>query len=106
MSNPNEIITAAEAAEILGITRAALCARRKKGLGPEWADLAPPGHLRPQVRYRLSDILAFRDARYITQGIQPIPSRVELAERLAVVEKALAKLKRRKRIRQRAGLAV
>jgi len=34
------------------------------------------------------------------------PSRVELADRLAVVEKALAKLKRRERIRQRAGLVV
>ena len=105
MSNSNEMLTAAEAAEILSITRAALCARRKKGRGPAWIDLAPE-MMRPRVRYRLADILTFRDERHIAQGGQPIPSRVELAERLAVVEKALAKLKRRKRVRQRAGLVV
>ena len=106
-TNPTELITAARAAEILDLTLAALCFRRKKGSSPPWTDIAPPGHKRPQVRYQLSDILAFRDERHIPEG-QPIPSRAELAERLAVVEKALAKLKRRPRNKRRAfpGLSV
>ena len=48
--------------------------------------------LRPKVRYRLPDILAFKDGR----GLGEIPNIVELAARLAVVETRLANLTRQK----------
>ena len=81
MTHSNELITALEAAEILGIGRAALCNRRKKGLDPAWTDLASPRARIPQVRYRLSDVLEFRGERTSDR-----PTLAELAVRLATLE--------------------
>lgn len=90
-TNPTELVTAARASEILNLTLAALCFRRKKGSAPPWVDIAPPGHLRPKVRYRLSDILALQNERAPVR-----PTLAEVAERLVRVERALANLKRQK----------
>ncbi len=62
-TDPTELIRAAEAASILGLTIAALCFRRKRNASPPWTDIAPPGHKRPKVRYKLADVLALRDQR-------------------------------------------
>ena len=86
MTNPNsEHITALEAAEILGVTRSALCNRRRAGLTPAWTDIAPPGARSSKVRYILSDVLAFRDERNSEQR----PTIAELAVRVATLEREL-----------------
>ena len=101
------------AAEILGISRAALCNRRKRGAVPKWLDLAAPGHKRPVVRYSLRDVLEFKDERLAALSTMaervtlPEPAKVAashdgpshaeldaLAERLARVEVAIAELRR------------
>lgn len=102
MSNPNEWVTAQEAADTLGVTRSALCARRRNKRAPAWVDLTPEMG-RATVRYRLSDILSFRDARHIPEG-QPTPTLIELATRLATVEERLAKVERRKVVKQRKAI--
>ena len=113
MSNSTDLITAAEAAKVIGITPVALYARRMRGVAPAWTNLVAPGSKRPVVRYSLTDILAFKADRLAALSTMadrvtlPEPATVAeshdgpshaeldaLAERLGRVEVAVAELRR------------
>ena len=61
-----ELLTEIAAAALLGLRPATLCSWRSRGHGPRFLRL---GHKRrPPVRYRLADVLRFRDARATDPG--------------------------------------
>ena len=107
----------AAVSEILGVTVVTLCHWRKAGVGPEWFMRGRYCYYRAeqlqayieQVGPIPADMSPSEKKRFFTDAHRPdvVPGPpeqtgtvAELAERLAVVEKALAKLKRRKRTRQ------
>ena len=121
MSSP--LLTSESVAKRLEVTVAGLCFWRQRGVGPEW-------YRRGRHYFYPAD--KFED--YLRR-IGPVPSKEEdprrtffaiahspkvtperhvmlaeyieaMAARLSVVEERLAKVERRKRVRQRAGLAV
>ncbi len=60
------LLTEIAAAALLGLRPATLCSWRSRGHGPRFLRL---GHKRrPAVRYRLGDLLTFRDARAVNPG--------------------------------------
>ena len=64
--DPEELLTEIAAAALLGLRPATLCNWRSRGCGPRFLRL---GHKRrPPVRYRLADVVRFRDARAVTPG--------------------------------------
>ncbi len=112
----SEWITAAEAARILGVSQVALLHHRRRRTGPEWIDCRKPGNKNAKPVYDRASVEAYgdkrkrqKDGRSYVERLEALEARVaaldaNTPERLAVVERELAKLKRRKRTRQRAGL--
>jgi predicted DNA-binding transcriptional regulator AlpA len=54
----DELLTTAEAASILRVSRTAMWAWRRTGHLPEPINIAPPEHRRPTLRWRRSEVLA------------------------------------------------
>ena len=92
MSNSTDLISAAEAARVIGITPVALYARRKRGVAPAWTNLAAPGNTRPVVRYSLTDILAFKADRLaaLSTMAEPVTPPEPVAEPVAKHDATLA----------------
>ena len=108
----------AAVSEILGVTVVTLCHWRKAGVGPEWFMRGRYCYYRAeqlqayieQVDPIPADMSPSEKKRFFTDAHRPdvVPGPpeqtgtvAELAERLAVVEAALAKLKRRKAVKRR-----
>lgn len=60
------LLSEIQAAVILGLRPATLCSWRSRGHGPRFLRLG--NKRRPAVRYRLGDVLKFRDARATDPG--------------------------------------
>ena len=62
----DELLTEAAAAALLNLRPGTLATWRGRGHGPRFLRLG--GKRRPPVRYRLGDLLKFRDARVVNAG--------------------------------------
>ena len=62
----DQLLNETEAAKILDLRPATLCTWRCRGTGPRFLRLGDK--LKPPVRYRLGDVLKFRDARAVNPG--------------------------------------
>ena len=65
-ADPETLLTEAEAAAILALRSSTLASWRARGYGPRFLRLG--NKRRPPVRYRLGDLLHFRDARAVNPG--------------------------------------
>ena len=64
--DPEALLSEIAAAALLGLRPATLCSWRSRGVGPRFLRLG--NKRRPAVRYRLGDVLKFRDARATDPG--------------------------------------
>ena len=57
----DRLLNEAEAAKLLGLRQATLCTWRSRGRGPRFFRLGL--NRKPPIRYKLGDLLSFRDGR-------------------------------------------
>lgn len=86
----SEWISAAEAANILGISQVALLHRRRRGVGPEWRDEREPGSKYARPKYKRESVEALADKRQREEDGRGYHVRLaDLEKRLATVEREL-----------------